>query len=115
MYTLSSQAGPLTTVERNAVIEEFWASRNAWAEAMNAERRQAWERKWVGLSERDLAPGHTRAVQAEEQEVRSEPRIFSIRRRRDEQPEGEAGTLLQPHRAYWQTPATGDVLGEAAS
>jgi hypothetical protein len=30
-------------IERRATVEEIWASRNVWADHLNALRRRAWE------------------------------------------------------------------------
>lgn len=99
MHTLASQTGPSTAAERAAIVEEFWASRNAWADAMNIERRDAWERKWCGVLESDLPPGHVRRF-----EVPSDHRVLPIRRRKTEAqpPELEADTKMPGYRFYWQ-------------
>ena len=99
MHTLANQSGPLTAVERAAIVEEFWASRNAWADTVNADRRAAWELKWAGISERDLPPGHTRKY-----ETTTESRILPLRRRKDEtQPaELESDMKVPGYRFYWQ-------------
>ena len=97
MHTLANQSGPLTAVERSAIIEEFWASRHAWADAMNAERLAAWERKWGGVFERDLPPGHTRQI-----EMSGDSRVLPLRRRREELPEPDAAAQVPGYRFYWQ-------------
>ena len=99
MHTLASQNGPSTAAERAAIVEEFWASRNAWADTMNAERREAWELKWSGVLERDLPPGHVRRY-----EEPMDHRVLSIRRRKNElqQPELDAEVKVPGYRFYWQ-------------
>src|SRR4051812_24090136 len=105
MHTLSIQSGPLTAVERAAMVEEFWASRNAWADAMNADRLASWERKWAGIGERDLPPHHTRRVAEEviEEQVKlAQPRVLPMRRRKEELAELEAPIKVPASRFYWQ-------------
>lgn len=100
MHTLANQAGPSTAAERAAIVEEFWASRNAWADSLNAERREAWERKWMGVMESDLPPGHTRKFEAP-----AESRVLPMRRRKDEpllQADPEADAKVPGYRFYWQ-------------
>jgi hypothetical protein len=105
MHTLCIQAGLLTAVERAAMVEEFWASRNAWADAMNADRLSAWERKWAGIGERDLPPYHTRRVAeeaVEEQVMLPQPRVLPMRRRKEELAELEVPIKVPAYRFYWQ-------------
>jgi hypothetical protein len=98
MHTLANQNGTLTAVERAAIVEEFWASRNAWADSMNADRRAAWERKWAGVLERDLPPGHTYKTEAP-----ADSRVLPLRRKKDELPQDlEAGAKVPGYRFYWQ-------------
>lgn len=99
MHTLANQTGPSTAAERAAIVEEFWASRNAWADALNAERLAIWERKWSGVGERDLPPGHTRKF-----ELPSDSRVLPIRRRKTEpqQAELEAAVNVPGYRFTWQ-------------
>jgi hypothetical protein len=100
MHTLASQNGPSTPAERTAIVEEFWASRNAWADTMNAERRELWEKKWSGVLERDLPPGHVRRF-----EDPMDHRVLPIRRRKSElqqQPELEVDVKVPGYRFYWQ-------------
>ena len=99
MHTLANQTGPSTAAERAAIVEEFWASRNAWADTINAERLAVWELKWCGIGERDLPPGHTRKF-----EVPTESRVLPIRRRKTEsqQPELEADLKMADYRFNWQ-------------
>jgi len=98
MYTLSHPAGPLGEVERAAIIEEFWASRNAWAEFMNAERRAAWERKRGGILEQDLPPGHTYRM-----ETAAESRVLPLRRKQDEiANDADTSAKIPGSRFYWQ-------------
>jgi len=97
MHTLAHQSGPLSAVERAAIIEEFWASRNAWADFMNTERLAAWERKRAGIFEQDLPFGHTYRV-----ESATDPRILPLRRKRDDVlPDPDLGAKA-PGRFYWQ-------------
>ena len=98
MHTLANQSGPLTDIERAAIIEEFWASRNAWADFLNTERRAAWDRKRAGILERDLPPGHTYRV-----ESTTDPRVLPLRRRKDDAlQDAELATKIPGHRFYWQ-------------
>ena len=98
MHTHASQSGPLTDIERLAIIEEFWASRNAWADFLNTERRAAWDRKRAGILERDLPPGHTYRVEAT-----SDPRVLPLRRKKDDLVQDpEVGAKGPAHRFYWQ-------------
>ena len=98
MHTLASQSGPLTDIERAAIIEEFWASRNAWADFLNTERRAAWDRKRAGILERDLPPGHTYRV-----ESTTDPRVLPLRRKKDDASQDAELTAKVPgHRFYWQ-------------
>jgi hypothetical protein len=98
MHTLANHTGALTNVERAAIVEEFWASRNAWADFMNAERRALWERKWSGILERDLPPGHTYAVE----HATDQSRVLPLRRKKDEQGEAEVPAKVPGGRFYWQ-------------
>jgi hypothetical protein len=102
MYTFSNQSGPSTALERAAVVEEFWASRNVWVHAMNAERRSAWERKWAGLSECDLSSGHTRMVEGVRME-NPEARVLQLRPKKEEAQEEPGLTKLPAYRFYWQS------------
>ena len=95
MHSLGTQGRPSTDVERAAVIEEFWASRNAWADFINAERRAAWERKRAGILERDLPPGHTYRV-----ETGADSRVLPLRRKRDQSEDLES--KVQGYRFYSQ-------------
>ncbi|HEY1962466.1 MAG TPA: hypothetical protein VGG69_08610 [Rhizomicrobium sp.] len=98
MHTLANHTGVLTNIERAAIVEEFWASRNAWADFMNADRRAVWERKWAGVLERDLSPGHTYRWEAI-----PDSRVLPLRRKKDEQqPDPEAPAKIQGQRFYWQ-------------
>ena len=100
MHTPLNQNRSLSAVERNAIIEEFWASRNAWADTMNAERRAAWEGKWTGIRERDLPAGHTRALQATAQSC-----VLPLRRKKeDPAEEGLPGPAVSApgYGFYWQ-------------
>lgn len=98
MHTLANHSGLLSDVERKAIVEEFWASRNAWADFMNAERRAVWEKKWSGVLERDLSPGHTYRWEAV-----ADSRVLPLRRKKDEQlPEQEAPIKVPSQRFYWQ-------------
>lgn len=98
MHTPANQSGPLTAVERAAIIEEFWASRNAWADFMNTERRAVWERKRAGILEQDLPPGHTYRVAST-----IDPRILPLRRKtNDLLQDPELGAKVPGHRFYWQ-------------
>src|SRR2546423_9571886 len=98
MHTLANQSGPLTEVERAAIVEEFWASRKAWADFRNTERRAAWEKKRAGILERDLPPGHTYRV-----ESTTDPRILPLRRRKDDAlPGPDLGANGSGQRFYWQ-------------
>jgi hypothetical protein len=98
MHTLANQSGPSAATERAAIIEEFWASRNAWADFTNAERRAAWDRKRAGILEQDLPPGHTYRV-----ECTTDPRVLPLRRRKDDLlQEAEPGASVPGHRSYWQ-------------
>jgi hypothetical protein len=102
MYTSVNRSAPLSSVERAAIIEEFWASRNAWADTMNAERRLAWDRKWAGIGERDLAPTHTRQVEAARPVEQQASRILVMRRRSEEPDEGDEPARIPAYRFYWQ-------------
>jgi hypothetical protein len=98
MYMVSHPAGLLSEVERAAIIEEFWASRNAWADFMNAERRTAWERKRVGILEQDLPPGHTYRM-----ETAAESRVLPLRRKADEIANDlDESAKIPGYRFYWQ-------------
>lgn len=101
MYALNNQNGPSTALERVAVVEEFWASRAVWANAMNAQRLACWERKWAGLSECDLSPGHTRMLEGVRVE-NPDARVLPLRRRKEEIQEQPAITKLPAYRFYWQ-------------
>jgi hypothetical protein len=98
MHTLANHSGVLTNVERTAIVEEFWASRNAWADFMNAERRAVWEKKWSGILERDLSPGHTYALEP----AMAESRVLPLRRKKDEQADTESPAKVPGTRFYWQ-------------
>jgi hypothetical protein len=98
MHTLANHTGVLTNVERAAIVEEFWASRNAWADFMNAERLAVWQNKWTGVLERDLSPGHTYRW-----ETTPDSRVLPLRRRKDEQlSEHESPAKAPGQRFYWQ-------------
>ena len=100
MYISPNQNRSLSAIERTAIIEEFWASRNVWADAMNAERRAAWERKWSGIRAGDLSPSHTRAVQATAQS-----RVLPLRRKQVETEDSDlpVSVVSAPgYRFYWQ-------------
>jgi len=98
MHTLAHQSRLFTAVERAAIIEEFWASRNAWADYLNTERLAAWERKRAGILEQDLPPGHTYRA-----ESTTDPRILPLRRKRDDLlPDAALGAKAPGHRFYWQ-------------
>jgi hypothetical protein len=100
MHVSPNQNRSLSAVERNAIIEEFWASRNAWADTMNADRRAAWEGKWAGIRERDLSPNHTRPVQVPAQSC-----VLPLRRNKEEAAGSdlpESVTSAPGYRFYWQ-------------
>jgi hypothetical protein len=98
MHTLANRTGLLSDVERTAIVEEFWASRNAWADFMNAERRALWEKKWAGIMERDLPPGHTYMW-----EPTADSRVLPLRRKKDEQQlDQDAPAKVPGSRFYWQ-------------
>ena len=102
MRSVSLQSGPLSPVERAAIIEEFWASRNAWAGSINAERRHIWEQKWAGIREQDLAPGHTRRIEPVPLPVQMASPIL-LMRRGQEIPEESTGLDNGPVRRFdWQ-------------
>ena len=98
MYTLANRSAPLTEVQRAAAVEEFWASRNAWSDFLNAERRATWERKRAGILERDLPPGHTYR-----HESTVDSRVLPLRRKKDDAvQDSEVGAKVPGHRFYWQ-------------
>jgi hypothetical protein len=98
MHTQANHTGVLSDVERAAIVEEFWASRNAWADFMNAERRTVWEKKWAGILEADLSPGHTYRWEAT-----PDSRILPLRRKKEEQlTEQETPPKAPSQRFYWQ-------------
>jgi hypothetical protein len=102
MRSVSIQSGPLSALERAAIVEEFWASRNAWADSMNAERRLIWERKWAGIGERDLAPDHTRRIEAARPEGQIPSRILVMRRTDEILQENIQPGRLPTYRFDWQ-------------
>jgi len=102
MYTSADHSSPLSSVERAAIIEEFWASRNAWADSVNANRRLAWERKWAGIGALDLGPGHTRQVEAPRQVEQPLSRVLVMRRRSGDFLEETEPEKVPAYKFYWQ-------------
>jgi hypothetical protein len=102
MYRSADYSSPLSSIERAAIIEEFWASRNAWAESVNANRRLAWERKWAGIGELDLGPGHTRQVEAPRHVEQPPSRVLLIRRKGEDCLEETEPARVPAYRFYWQ-------------
>ncbi|HEX3944538.1 MAG TPA: hypothetical protein VHW69_10660 [Rhizomicrobium sp.] len=102
MYTSADHGSPLNSVERAAIVEEFWASRNAWAESMNAERRLAWERKWAGIGESDLGPSHTRQIESSRYVEQPLSRVLVMRRRSGDSLEDMELAKVPAYRFYWQ-------------
>jgi hypothetical protein len=102
MYSSANYSSPLSSIERAAIIEEFWASRNAWAESVNANRRLAWERKWAGIGELDLGPGHTRQVEAPRHVEQPPSRVLVIRRKGEDCLEETEPARVPAYRFYWQ-------------
>jgi hypothetical protein len=102
MYSSANYSSPLSSIERAAIIEEFWASRNAWAESVNANRRLAWERKWAGIGELDLGPGHTRQVEAPRHVEQPPSRVLLIRRKSEDSLEETEPARVPAYRFYWQ-------------
>jgi hypothetical protein len=49
-------------LERRSQVEEVWASRLAYADALNEARLRTWQAKHCLILERDLPPTHTRKV-----------------------------------------------------
>jgi hypothetical protein len=102
MYMLADHSSPLNSVERSAIVEEFWASRNAWAESVNAGRRLAWERKWAGIGEPDLGPSHTRQIESPRQVEQPLSRVLVMRRRSGDPQEDTESAKVPAYRFYWQ-------------
>lgn len=62
-------------LSRRSQCDEIWASREVYADALNAERLARWEARKAAIFERDLPPSNPKPAIIEIAEVTELPRI----------------------------------------